>query len=160
MLVRLERLTDPALVAAEIAGALGQRDGTDGLGADNLGRYLRDRELLLVIDNFEHLLPAAVLVSELIELGPRIQVLISSRTALRIRGERVFAVVPLGLPTGGSEDEITQSPAVELFVDRALDGRPGASVRSGWPPDRGGHLPRPWTGCRWRSSLRRPAPLC
>ncbi len=110
VLVRLERLTDPALVAAEIAGALGQRDGTEGLGADGLGRYLRDRELLLVIDNFEHLLPAAVLVSELIELGPRIQVLISSRTALRIRGERVFAVVPLGLPAGGSEDEITREP--------------------------------------------------
>jgi predicted ATPase/DNA-binding SARP family transcriptional activator len=120
VLVRLERLTDPALVAAEIAGALGHRDGTDGPGGDGLGRYLRDRELLLVIDNFEHLISAAVLVSELIELAPRIRLLVSSRTALRIRGERLFPVEPLGLPAGGSEDEIVQSPAVQLFVDRAL----------------------------------------
>jgi predicted ATPase/DNA-binding SARP family transcriptional activator len=118
--VRLERLTEPALVAAEIAVALGHRDGAAGPGADGLGRYLQDRELLLVIDNFEHLLPAAVLVSELLELAPRIQVLISSRTALRIRGERLFTVEPLELPTGASEDEIAQSPAVQLFVNRAL----------------------------------------
>jgi predicted ATPase/DNA-binding SARP family transcriptional activator len=122
--VRLERLTDPALVAAEIAGALGRREGTDGPGADGLGRYLRDRELLLVIDNFEHLLSAAVLVSELIELAPHIRVLVSSRTALRIRGERLFTVEPLELPTGGSEDEIAQSPAVQLFVHRARAADP------------------------------------
>jgi predicted ATPase/DNA-binding SARP family transcriptional activator len=124
VLVRLERLTDPALVAAEIAGALGHREGTAGPGADGLGRYLRDRELLLVIDNFEHLLSAAVLVSELLEWAPRIRVLVSSRTALRIRGERLFTVEPLELPTGGSEDEIAQSPAVQLFVDRALAADP------------------------------------
>ncbi len=119
VLVRLERLTDPALVAAEVASALGHHDGTDGPGADGLGRYLRDRELLLIVDNFEHLVPAAVLISELIELAPRIQLVVSSRTALRIRGERMFVVEPLELPTGGSEDEIVQSPAVQLFVHRA-----------------------------------------
>jgi predicted ATPase/DNA-binding SARP family transcriptional activator len=124
VLVRLERLTDPALVAAEIAAALGQRDGTDGPGADGLGRYLQDRELLLVIDNFEHLLPAAVLISELLELAPRIRVLASSRTALRIRGERIFIVEPLALPAGDSEEEIAQSPAVQLFVNRALSADP------------------------------------
>jgi predicted ATPase/DNA-binding SARP family transcriptional activator len=124
VLVRLERLTDPALVAAEIAAALGQRDGTDGPGADDLGRYLRDRELLLLIDNFEHLLPAAVLVSELIELAPRIQVLVSSRIPLRIRGERLFTVEPLALPAGDSEAEIADSPAVQLFTQRALAADP------------------------------------
>ena len=124
VLVRLERLTDPALVAAEIAGALGHRNGTDGPGADGLGRYLREQELLLVVDNFEHLLPAAVFVSELLELAPRIRVLVSSRTALRIRGERLFTVEPLELPGGGSEDEIAHSPAVQLFVHRALAADP------------------------------------
>ncbi len=124
VLVRLERLTEPALVAAEIASALGQRDGTDGPGADALGSYLRDRELLLIVDNFEHLLPAAVLVSELAELAPRIRVLVTSRAALRIRGERLFAVGPLGLPTGATEAEIAQSSAVQLFLDRALGADP------------------------------------
>jgi predicted ATPase/DNA-binding SARP family transcriptional activator len=124
VLVRLERLTDSALVAAEIASALGHRAGTDGPGADGLARYLRDMELLLVIDNFEHLLPAAVLVSELLELAPQVQVVVSSRTALRIRGERLFTVDPLELPTGGSHDEIAESPAVQLFVDRARASDP------------------------------------
>jgi predicted ATPase/DNA-binding SARP family transcriptional activator len=124
VLVRLEQLTDPALVTAEIASALGHRNGTDGPGADGLGRYLRDQELLLVVDNFEHLLPAAVMMSELLEHAPRIRVLGSSRTALRIRGERLFSVEPLELPTGGSEDEIAQSPAVQLFVHRALAADP------------------------------------
>jgi predicted ATPase/DNA-binding SARP family transcriptional activator len=128
VLVRLERLTDPALVAAEIASALGQRSGTDGPGADGLARYLRDMELLLVIDNFEHLLPAALLISELLELAPQIQVLVSSRTALRIRGERLFAVEPLGLPEGASDEEIAESPAVQLFTDRARAAAPDLTL--------------------------------
>jgi predicted ATPase/DNA-binding SARP family transcriptional activator len=124
-LVRLERLTNPALVAAEIATALGHRAGTDGPGADGLGRYLRDMELLLVLDNFEHLLPVAVLVSELLETAPRVQVLVTSRTALRIRGERLFPVEPLELPSGGSGEEIADSPAVQLFLERARQADQG-----------------------------------
>jgi predicted ATPase/DNA-binding SARP family transcriptional activator len=129
--VRLERLTDPALVTAEISAALGQRDGTDGPGADGLGRYLRDREMLLVIDNFEHLIPAAVLLSELLEQAPQIQMVVSSRTALRIRGERLFIVEPLGLPTGGSEDEIIESAAVQLFLQRGRGADPGLELAPG-----------------------------
>ena len=125
MLVRLERLTEPALVAAEIAAALGERAGTEAPSADGLGRYLRDRDLLLVVDNFEHLLSAAVLVSELLESGAA-GCGWSSRAgrALRIRGERLFVVEPLELPSGGSEEEIAESPAVQLFVDRALAADP------------------------------------
>ena len=73
-----------------------------------------------MIDNFEHLLAAAVLVSELIEMAPSIQVLVTSRSALRIRGERLFKVEPLGLPLERSRDAIVQSPAVQLFMQRAL----------------------------------------
>ncbi len=117
--VRLEQLTDPALVAAEIASALGRRDGTDGLGADGLSGYLRDRDLLLAIDNFEHLLAAAALVAELLELAPRLRVLISSRTPMRIRGEQTFEVEPLELPAGDSDHDLADSPAVQLFLQRA-----------------------------------------
>jgi len=118
--VRLERVTDPALVAAEIATALAQRDGTDGPGADGLPSYLRERELLMVVDNFEHLLAAAALVAELLALAPRIRVLVSSRTALRIRGEQTFEVEPLALPADDSERELAQSPAVQLFLQSAI----------------------------------------
>jgi predicted ATPase/DNA-binding SARP family transcriptional activator len=117
--VRLEQLTDPALVAAEIASALGRRDGTDGLGADGLSGYLRDRELLLAIDNFEHLLAAAALVAELLELAPGLRVLISSRTPMRIRGEQTFDVEPLQLPAGDGDQDLADSPAVQLFLQRA-----------------------------------------
>ena len=117
--VRLEQLTDPALVAAEIASSLSRRDGTDGLGADGLSGYLRDRELLLAIDNFEHLLAAAALVAELLELAPQLRVLISSRTPMRIRGEQSFEVEPLDLPAGDSDQDLAQSPAVQLFLQRA-----------------------------------------
>ncbi len=117
--VRLEQLTDPALVAAEIASALALRDG-EGPNADGLTAYLRERELLLVIDNFEHLLSAAVLVAELLAQAPKIRVLASSRTALRIRGERVVEVAPLELPIDDDEAELARSPAVQLFMESAL----------------------------------------
>jgi predicted ATPase len=76
-------------------------------------------ELLLVMDNYEHLLPAAALVSELLEIAPRLQVLVTSRTPLRIRGERLFVVEPLELPSGKAPDQVADSPAVQLFLDRA-----------------------------------------
>ncbi len=107
--VRLERVADPALVAAEIASALASRDRTEGPSADGLPGYLRERELLLVIDNFEHLLRAAILPAELLGVAPRLRVLVSSRTPLRIRGEQVFEVEPL-----------EETPAVQMFMQCAL----------------------------------------
>ncbi len=118
--VRLERLTDPALVAAEIASALALRGDGEGPGADGLSGYLRERELLLAIDNFEHLPAAAMLIAELLAVAPSIGVLVSSRTALRIRGEQVFEVEPLPLPASDSDLEASESPAVQLFVQSAL----------------------------------------
>ena len=118
--VRLEQVTDPALVAAEIASALTQRDGGDGPAPDALPNYLRERELLLVIDNFAHLLPAAVLPAELLAVAPRLRVLTSSRTPLRIRGEHVFEVSPLPLPADETDQEVADSPAVQMFLQCAL----------------------------------------
>ncbi len=120
VLVRLEQVTDPALVAAEIASALTQRDGGDGPGPDALPNYLRERELLLVIDNFEHLLAAAILPAELLGIAPRLRILVSSRTPLRIRGEHVFEVSPLPLPANESDEALAGSPAVQMFLQCAL----------------------------------------
>ena len=118
--VRLEQVTDPALVAAEIASAIAQRDRSEGPGADALPNYLRDRELLLVIDNFEHLMSAAILPAELLGTAPRLRVLVSSRTPLRIRGEQVFEVEPLLLPADETEQAVSESPAVQMFLQCAL----------------------------------------
>ena len=99
---------------------LTQRDGGDGPGPDALPNYLRERELLLVIDNFEHLLAAAVLPAELLGVAPRLRVLVSSRTPLRIRGEHVFEVSPLPLPASDTDEGVAESPAVQMFLQCAL----------------------------------------
>jgi predicted ATPase/DNA-binding SARP family transcriptional activator len=120
LFVRLEQVTDPALVGAEIARALARGDPSGGPTADGLAAYLGGREMLLAVDNFEHVIPAATLISELLEAAPRLRVMISSRRALRIRGENVFEVEPLELPAGDSDTELSQSPAVQLFAQCAL----------------------------------------
>jgi predicted ATPase/DNA-binding SARP family transcriptional activator len=120
LFVRLEQVTDPALVGAEIARALARGEASAGPTAEGLAAYLSEREMLLAVDNFEHVIPAAPLISELLEAVPRLRVMISSRRALRIRGENVFEVEPLELPTGDSDLELSRSPAVQLFGHCAL----------------------------------------
>jgi predicted ATPase/DNA-binding SARP family transcriptional activator len=120
LFVRLEQLMDPGLIAAEIASAVALRDETEGPGADGLVSYLRERELLLVIDNFEHLITGAPLIAELMTGAPHTRVIVSSRTPLRLRGEQVFEVEPLALPSDSDTDQASQSPAVQLFLQCAL----------------------------------------
>jgi predicted ATPase/DNA-binding SARP family transcriptional activator len=125
--VDLAQVGDPRLLATEIAAALGARDGLAPPAVDRLGQALAGRELLLVLDNFEHLLPAAAAVAELLEAAPAVQVIVTSRTPLRIRGEQLFEVEPLELPV--DDASAAASPATELFLERgrAIDRR----LRSG-----------------------------
>lgn len=86
---------------------------------DGLARHLGEREVLLVLDNFEHLLPAAPLVANLLAATTRLRVLVTSREPLRLRAERLFRLDPLGLPpddVNGDGTSAKQAPAVELFV--------------------------------------------
>jgi predicted ATPase len=86
-----------------------------------LAEQLLDREVLVVLDNFEHLLAAATGVARLIESCPGLTVLVSSRAALRVRGETEIPVAPLGLPLGTHPgvDAVSASPAGALFVERS-----------------------------------------
>jgi predicted ATPase/class 3 adenylate cyclase len=86
-----------------------------------LKRGLRERQLLLVLDNFEQVADAATGLAELLGHCPGITSLVTSRAALRVRGERLFAVPPLTLPTGGavSLEDALASESVQLFVERA-----------------------------------------
>jgi len=124
--VRLELVTDPTLVTAEIAAALSRRPGAETVGSDGLRRYLEGKELLLVLDNFEQVLDAATVVAELLRDAGGIQVLTSTRTPLRIRGEQLFEVEPLALPATHDEHEISASPAVQLFQRLLLEADPGS----------------------------------
>ena len=120
--VALATITDPALVASAIAGPLGVKESGDQPLEEGLEAYLRDRNLLLVLDNFEQVLEGAPLVGELLEACPKLKVLATSRIPLRLYGEKEYPVPPLALPDPTvlpPLEVLTQYEAVRLFVDRA-----------------------------------------
>jgi predicted ATPase/DNA-binding CsgD family transcriptional regulator len=120
--VALAPLTDPGLVLPTIAQALGVREQAHQSLRDSLQDHLRDRQVLLVLDNFEQLISAAPLVAELLVAAPRLHVLVTSRTSLHLSGEHEFVVPPLALPDLGNlppPDYLLQYGAIHLFVARA-----------------------------------------
>jgi predicted ATPase/DNA-binding SARP family transcriptional activator len=120
--VALAPIRDPALVGPTIAHVLGIRESQSKPPGETLKDYLRDRQLLLVLDNFEHLTKAAPLVTEYLTVAPRVKVLVTSRTLLHVYGEHLHPVLPLKLPISSSlVQSVSMSPpeAVQLFLDRA-----------------------------------------
>ena len=122
--VPLSVIDDPELVAPAIAAALGSFDNARRSSVDLLKDILRDKHLLLVLDNFEQVLPAATLVTELSEHCPQLKILVSSRTPLHVREEQVYALAPLEEPTDPEHqerEELLACPSVDLFVRRARE---------------------------------------
>jgi predicted ATPase/DNA-binding XRE family transcriptional regulator len=118
--VDLAPLSDPTLVLPTMARALGLREGSDRSLADVVSVSLAAKHLMLVLDNYEHLLAAACVVSDLLRAGPKIVVLVTSREPLRLRGEQEVAISPLPVPEHhDSYAVLAQNPAVRLFVHRA-----------------------------------------
>jgi predicted ATPase/transcriptional regulator with XRE-family HTH domain len=119
--VDLAPVRDPRLVPATIAHALELRESGGRSARELLLDHLQERHLLLVLDNFEHLLGAAPLLAELVAGCPQLALLVTSRAVLRLRPERRFAVAPLPTPAEGSPaaETVAASPAVRLFVERA-----------------------------------------
>ncbi|HLZ73148.1 MAG TPA: LuxR C-terminal-related transcriptional regulator, partial [Dehalococcoidia bacterium] len=124
--VDLAPLRDPEHVPAALARVLGLRESPEQPLIDTLRFFLRERTVLLVLDNFEHLMPAAPFVAGLLSACPGLRVLATSREPLRLSGERQYPVPPLPLPEGEAADEtaIAESAAVVLFVERAREVRP------------------------------------
>jgi predicted ATPase len=121
----------PADVVPTIARALGLRDLGTHLRLDRVRQYLATRDLLLVLDNFEHVLGAAAQIAELLAACPTLKILVTSRAALRVRWEHEFPVQPLSLPAVAhtqSADAIADAPCVALFVQRAQSVRPGFAL--------------------------------
>jgi len=126
-LVSLAPVDDVSLVVSTIAQAVGVQEAGRRPLLEQLQSHLRDRQLLLVLDNFEHLLGAAPLVSELLTACPRLKALATSRAVLRLQGEHEFAVPPLVLPDLQRLPDIAglgQYDAVALFVARAQAMKP------------------------------------
>jgi non-specific serine/threonine protein kinase len=149
--VNLAPLTDPNLVAATIAQTLGLREAPGRPLLDTLKAYLQDKEVLLLLDNFEQVLQAAPQVGELLQAVPDLKVLVTSREPLHLHGEQLYrvpplALPPLALPPNGEYDAgprqpsqnvpparvarpvsdveyLAQYEAVALFIDRAKAAR-------------------------------------
>jgi predicted ATPase len=123
--VALSPVSDPALVSATVAQAAGLKLSSGEDPAASLIEFLTPKHMLVVIDNFEHVMPAADLITELLTHAPRIQILVTSRELLRVRGEHDFAVAPLEMPREGAVGAVIDAAeAVRLFVDRARGVRP------------------------------------
>jgi predicted ATPase/DNA-binding SARP family transcriptional activator len=129
--VDLAPIRDPELVLPTIAQALGVREAEGRPLRESLKDYLREKQLLLLLDNFEQVLAAAPRVAELLTAAPRLKVLVTSRAILRLRGEHDFPVPPLALPDRGrlpDREQLCQYAAVALFIQRAVAVRPEFAV--------------------------------
>ncbi|CAN5125094.1 hypothetical protein BH20ACT24_BH20ACT24_08120 [soil metagenome] len=125
-LVELAPITDPLLVASEIARTLGTYErGTRGM-EEELIAHLESKSLLLVLDNFEQVLVSGPLVARLLRACPQLAVIVTSRAALRLSGEHEFPVTPLELPRPNARgiEELERCGSVVLFVERARSVSP------------------------------------
>jgi predicted ATPase/DNA-binding CsgD family transcriptional regulator/transcriptional regulator with XRE-family HTH domain len=126
-LVQLAPLSDADLVVSTIAQTLGLRDVEERSLFESLKAFLRDKHLLLLLDNFEQVLPAAPALVELLLACPSIKILVTSRAVLHVEGENEFSVPPLSLPDPlhlPAYEQLLQYAAVALFVERAQTVKP------------------------------------
>ena len=122
--VWLEAITDPNLVLPSIAARLGVRERSGVQLLDQVKDYLHRRRTLLVLDNFEQLAGSASLITELRSAAAGLQIVVTTRQRLRVDGERLFPVRPLGSPGSAHVlpvEQIATFPAVQLFVQRARE---------------------------------------
>jgi predicted ATPase len=134
--VPLSPLKEPALIVSVIVQTLGIREGGGLSPLEILKKNLQESAgapILLLLDNFEHLVQAAPVVADLLAMAPDLKILVTSRGALHIYGEHEFPVPPLALPDSRSTPavgDLSQFPAVALFVQRAIAAKPDFLLNS------------------------------
>jgi len=125
--VELGAITNPELVASTIAQPLGLKEAGGKLILEALKDYLREKQILLVIDNFEQVVTAAPQIAELIAAASRLKILITSRALLHLSAEREYVVPPLAVPEDSADislAELSRYEAIKLFVERARSAKP------------------------------------
>jgi predicted ATPase/DNA-binding XRE family transcriptional regulator len=130
--IELASISDPDLVLSLIAQSLGIGErGDQSVLFDRVVLALREGQRLLVLDNFEHILSAASLLSDLLRETSELYMLVTSRALLRLSCEQIFTVPPLPLPSRSqfsTSETAARWPAVQLFVQRAQAVQPGFEV--------------------------------
>jgi predicted ATPase len=132
--IELAAVNRPELVAPAIATPLGIRTSGDTPTVEALKDYLRHRELLLILDNFEQLIPGAAQISDLLNAAPDLKIIVTSRAHLRLSVDHEFIVSPLAVPSAQfptqreALDELSSFPAVQLFVTCGRNAKPGFAL--------------------------------
>jgi predicted ATPase/DNA-binding CsgD family transcriptional regulator len=129
--VPLAAITSPDLVATTVARTAGLAEAIETPVQDSLAAALRQAEALLVLDNFEHVVAAAPLLSDLMACCLKLKILVTSRVLLRVAGEYALPVPPLALPdpeAPASLDRLMRSSAVQLFAQRSQAVNPSFAV--------------------------------
>ena len=130
-LVELETLTDPALVPQQVAVVLGTAEASDADARESVLGHLRSRELLLILDNCEHVIDAcAQFANALLRACPGLRILATSREALGVAGERLYPVRSLSLPAAkrATAAQAADSEAITLFAERAESADPNFEI--------------------------------
>lgn len=131
--VELAPVSSPEDVVGAVADAVGFKFYAGGDPKQQVAEYLSKRDMLLVLDNFEHVIPAAAWVESLLTAAPKLHVLATSRERLAIQGEHAFPLGGLDIPAPDSPDFET-SPAVRLFMQSARRAAPGVTFTAeDWP---------------------------
>lgn len=132
--VPLATIRNPDLVPYATAEALGIRESGDLPIAEILAEVLREQHILLLLDNLEHVVDAALWLTRMLVACPRVKVLVTSRVLLHVQIERHFAVPPLPVPPDDhrhSAEDLSEYPSVELFVERARAVQPDFAISQG-----------------------------
>jgi predicted ATPase len=134
--VALAGLNDPGQIASVIVQALKIREGGSPSPLETLEKSLRDSlraPLLVLLDNFEHLTEAAPTVAKILAAGPNLKILVTSRAALHVYGEREYPIPPLAVPESRSKmsiEALSKCPAVALFLQRATAAKPDFALNA------------------------------
>lgn len=132
--IALASVKDPALALPAIARRLGLREGDRRSLIDRLANHLTGRQCLLVLDNFEQIVAASPIVTDMLSACPRLTLLVTSRALLRVSGEQVFPIPPLALAAPGTGAEVVDAEAVRLFVARAEAVLPSVTMTGATTP--------------------------
>jgi predicted ATPase/DNA-binding winged helix-turn-helix (wHTH) protein len=139
--VPLSSISDPGLIVSVIVQALGIREAGGQSPLEILKKNLQDSlrtPVLLLLDNFEHLVQAAPTVAELLTMGPHLKIMVTSRATLHVYGEHEFPVPPLAMPDSLAMppvEVLSQYPAIVLFVQRAVAVKPDFELNRENAPD-------------------------
>jgi predicted ATPase/class 3 adenylate cyclase len=135
--VNLAPIGDPDLVLPTIAQTLGLTESGSQPLRETLHTFLQDKHLLLLLDNFEQVLDAAAVVADLLAARARVRIMVTSRAVLHLRGERLYPVPPLALPSLTPLpplERLTQYAAVRLFIERTRNVQPDFVVTNETAP--------------------------